>query len=233
MPMQQYHDVVQDLNGNALPGASVKVVLRSSGALATIYSDGAATMALTNPLTADGSGRIAFYAADGDYHLTLPDGSALNDVTLFAGAQRETSPYKLIATTIDTDNTLNDDPHLELIGILPNEHYEFWIVGSCSSVIAAGIQFAFSIPAAPTWSFWHILLYDTATIRINATGTMVTAASLAGGVAALAGTPFVAHALLYNGANGGDVHFQWAQHTSNGGNTTVWDDSFMVTRKVA
>jgi hypothetical protein len=69
--MQKYTDVVTSArSGAAIPSASVTVKTSPGGATATIYSDdGVTTQA--NPLTTDSNGEFTFYAADGEYTLTV------------------------------------------------------------------------------------------------------------------------------------------------------------------
>lgn len=66
--MQRYFDSVQDASGNAVKGASI-AVYNAQGALATLYSDNGVTP-IANPLTSDGTGQYAFYAANGTYSTT-------------------------------------------------------------------------------------------------------------------------------------------------------------------
>jgi hypothetical protein len=69
--MQKYTDVVTSArSGAAIPSASVTVKTSPGGVTATIYSDdGVTTQA--NPLTTDSNGEFTFYAADGEYTLTV------------------------------------------------------------------------------------------------------------------------------------------------------------------
>lgn len=68
--MQSYSNNVQDTKGNAYTAASV-LVKTAAGVVATIYSDdGVTTQA--NPISPDSTtGQFSFYAADGDYTLTI------------------------------------------------------------------------------------------------------------------------------------------------------------------
>lgn len=70
--LPRYHDIVQDLRGNAISGASVYVYNANTSTLATLYSTqniGGATRA--NPLTTDSHGRFWFYAPTGRYDLRV------------------------------------------------------------------------------------------------------------------------------------------------------------------
>lgn len=68
--MQKYTDVVQDINGNAVSGASVTIKVSPGGSTATIYSDNAST-SQSNPITTDADGRFTFYAKDGSYYASV------------------------------------------------------------------------------------------------------------------------------------------------------------------
>lgn len=69
--MQRYADVVTDPYGNAVEKAEV-AVLNAQGNLAALFADnGAAPVALLNPLTTDVNGGFAFYAANGRYTLRV------------------------------------------------------------------------------------------------------------------------------------------------------------------
>jgi hypothetical protein len=67
--MQQYQDSVTYANGSPVAGASIRV-LTAAGAQATIYSDNGVTVA-ANPIKAGANGQFSFYAADGNYALSI------------------------------------------------------------------------------------------------------------------------------------------------------------------
>ena len=69
--------VVKD-NGDIIPNAQVEVRLESNGALATLYSDRAGTVSLSNPFNAYSTGLAEFYASSGEYNITATgDGSEI------------------------------------------------------------------------------------------------------------------------------------------------------------
>lgn len=68
--MRLYSDVVQDRNGNVVSGATVTVTLYPSGTSATVYASNVVG-ANVNPLTTDANGKFSFYAANGNYTLTI------------------------------------------------------------------------------------------------------------------------------------------------------------------
>ena len=67
-------NVVTD-EGDVISGAQVEVRLESNGALATLYSDRAGTVALSNPFYADSSGLAVFYANPDEYKITATGSS--------------------------------------------------------------------------------------------------------------------------------------------------------------
>lgn len=67
--MQKYTDVVQDVHGSVISGASVTITTNNGGA-AVIYSDNGITV-LSQPIQTNGLGRFSFYAADGRYNINV------------------------------------------------------------------------------------------------------------------------------------------------------------------
>jgi hypothetical protein len=79
--MQKYTDVVTSArSGAAIPSASVTVKTSPGGVTATIYSDDGITTQ-SNPLTTDSNGEFTFYAADGEYTLTV-SGTGITERTV-------------------------------------------------------------------------------------------------------------------------------------------------------
>jgi hypothetical protein len=79
--MQKYTDVVTSArSGAAIPDALVTVKTSPAGATATIYSDDGVTTQ-SNPLTTDSNGEFTFYAADGEYTLTV-SGTGITERTV-------------------------------------------------------------------------------------------------------------------------------------------------------
>lgn len=72
--MQKYTDVVLDIRGNAVSGASVQINTLA-GTPATIYASNGSGV-LANPLITDHVGRFSFYAANGRYTLNVKSGIA-------------------------------------------------------------------------------------------------------------------------------------------------------------
>ncbi|NSX16934.1 carboxypeptidase regulatory-like domain-containing protein [Cupriavidus taiwanensis] len=90
--MQKYQNNVQNTSGDAVAGASVRVVNYPAGTLASIYSDNGVTP-VANPLTTDRLGEFSFYAANGRYSLEISGqnfvGQTLTDIALADPFDRE------------------------------------------------------------------------------------------------------------------------------------------------
>jgi hypothetical protein len=81
--MQKRFDAIIDLKGNAVEGATIKVITYPAGALATIYSDSLGVAEIPNPLVTDENGFAQYYAANGHYSWVITtniDTKTINDV---------------------------------------------------------------------------------------------------------------------------------------------------------
>lgn len=79
----KYNGVAQDLQGAALPSATVTVKNALTGANAPIFNDDGSSK--TNPLTTDSSGRFSFNAEAGLYTIEITKGlysATLTNITL-------------------------------------------------------------------------------------------------------------------------------------------------------
>ncbi|MDZ4252836.1 MAG: hypothetical protein U1A72_09740 [Sulfuritalea sp.] len=86
--MEKRFDVVVDLKGNAVEGATVRVTTYPAGVLATIYSDNDGVTAIANPVTTDDTGYFEYYAADGHYTwliTTNETAKTINDIVHGSG----------------------------------------------------------------------------------------------------------------------------------------------------
>lgn len=228
MAMQAYHGVVQDSTGRALAGQSVTVRIRSTGAVATLYSTEAGA-ALTNPLTTDVNGRFSFYAQDNRYNVVTAD-SSIDDVMLYAGVGNNQIIAKASDEDVNNSDVLqNDDDFTFSIGA--SEKWAFTISVPLTSVAAAGFKYKFTIPAGVTRSHKSTVIYDTAAIIFSGVDDMDATTDYAGGVA-LAADLLQIHAYIHNGTTAGTVTMQWAQSTADASNTRLHQDGWMDLRRV-
>lgn len=79
MTVARWQATITDENGDVVASASVAVVSETSGALATIYSDRAGAVSISNPMTADSDGFVSFYAAGDAYKITATSGSTTRE----------------------------------------------------------------------------------------------------------------------------------------------------------
>jgi hypothetical protein len=88
--MRQYIDTLQDVQGNALVGATVLVQNYIGGANASIFSDNGLTPILTSTVATGADGQFSFFAADGNYTLVMSKNATIfktqSPVVLFDGA---------------------------------------------------------------------------------------------------------------------------------------------------
>ena len=102
--MLQYFDTMQDLSGNALVGGTVTVTQYPSGAAATIYStNGTGSPIAGGIVTADSTGQVSFFAADGAYTLAYAYAGTTYKTR---SAVQFTDPMSFVAAT-DTGSAAN------------------------------------------------------------------------------------------------------------------------------
>lgn len=103
--MERHFGIAQDVSGNVIPSATIRVRLAGTGTDAIIYSDGAYTP-LANPFTSETDGVYQFYARDGRYDVVLTktgftfDDDDTADILLEDGAS-VISPAQIIADQND------------------------------------------------------------------------------------------------------------------------------------
>ena len=106
MSIGQCSDQVVNESSIPLSGAVVQV-LTTSMVAATIYSDAGGLIPLANPVTTDGSGNFTFYAATGQYILTISySGNITSYIPVFLGPGQQ-----YLKTLVSTDMAfLTADP---------------------------------------------------------------------------------------------------------------------------
>lgn len=92
--MRQYIDTLQDVQGNALVGASVLVQNYIGAGNASIFSDNGLTPITTSTIITGADGQFMFFAADGDYNLVMSKAGTVfktqSPVSLFDGTPQLT-----------------------------------------------------------------------------------------------------------------------------------------------
>ena len=136
---------------------------------------------------------------------------------------RWASVYKSTDTSVTSDNTVNNDPHL-VIPVSANETW-LWTARVLWTAGAGGFRWTWTGPAGASGSFtsgaWigaprHWPVTQLANER---TATDIAECFLFQGSIAVAGTS-------------GDLRFAWAQNSSNAAATVVQDMSWVVARRL-
>lgn len=77
MVLARWQSTITDEAGNIVADASVEVRSETTGALATIYSDRAGTIPISNPTLSDGNGFVGFYVTGDAYKITSTKGETI------------------------------------------------------------------------------------------------------------------------------------------------------------
>ncbi len=101
MTVARWQGTVVDSTGATVASASVAVYSETTGALATIYSDRAGTVSISNPATADSEGFIGFYAAGDAYRIVASSGATSREFR-YVGIGTSQEEDKPLTTIIDT-----------------------------------------------------------------------------------------------------------------------------------
>lgn len=170
-------------------------------------------------------------ATDATFLVTAAHANLPNEVVVIAPTTggivtkvvRKTADETIVSSTV-----LQDDDHL-VLAIGANEVWHIRLILLYTSPAAADIKYSWTIPvgATITWGNMHPVenayeLYDTS-------GTTTAGVSTSGGTRDIT----FADIIVINGANAGNVQFQWAQNTSNVGNTKVLANSCLIGWKIA
>lgn len=139
---------------------------------------------------------------------------------------------KLVNETKNLNITLAPDGHL-FFNMLANQKYSVRCKVFFDSSAAGDFKWSITGPTAPTFVRIRrksIVATGVAESLIGVDVTYTAAQALDGG----AGAGFVEfEAIVQNGANAGAFAFNWAQNTSDAGNTTVFAGSVMEYRVVS
>lgn len=142
------------------------------------------------------------------------------------------SIHKTLDQTISSSDVLTNDTRL-VLPVLANNNYifQFWIPFALAG-IASGYKFALTGPTSPINVSYDFKITDgvNSTV-INAVKTSF--ASTIAGVLAIIGThAILVNGVLENGANSGNITFQFAQNISDVGTITVKRGAFGILRPI-
>lgn len=237
MAMQQFIGRAIDRNGGARSKAVITVRVKSSGALASIYSDEGITPK-TNPMTVTSNGSFFFYAANGNYTVTDDLGFLLGDVALFAPdldeeyvIKADGLPVKNADTTLENDSTLKFD-------IGANENWEFTLAGLLyRGATNTGFKWDFTIPAGAVFTNKCAAMYDKSVpspTNVNGYNSELDTTDSVAGYSGSLVEPrqFYVRGVILNGANAGTVQLRYAQNNSWATNTYLAAGSWLIARKI-
>jgi len=120
--------------------------------------------------------------------------------------------------TINSDTVLHDDIEL-FIALDANEVYGFMVFGNYNSGSTPDFKYAFTHPAG------SIGTYNFDAEQTNVSRVLTNTAGLNGGAG---DRLFIAIGRIVMAGTAGDLQFQWAQNTSNAGDTVRKAGSYMV-----
>lgn len=167
MTLAQYSDQFWLTSGTLATGVPAYVFPRNSNSLASLYADSAGTIPLANPITIDGTGFVTFYAAVGEYWISvggesffinvgmsyeqsdLSTGVATGGELDVAGAQSITI-HPLVGYIIDNTSTSPNAPPVTLIdfpgatvsltGASLTRTFTWWLLDANQNVIQQGTR---------------------------------------------------------------------------------------------
>lgn len=117
MVVARWQGTIVDDAGTVVSGASVAVVSETTGGLATIYSDRAGLVSITNPTTTDSDGFVGFYAAGDAYKITATKAGTTREFRYvgIGTSQEEDKPLvTILEVTFSGVGSLVIGPNLDL-----------------------------------------------------------------------------------------------------------------------
>ena len=164
----------------------------------------------------------------------VTDGAAAADVNEYMVNTKYVE--KAASTTRVSTTSLTGDPDLQL-HLDTNKTYWMELVAPFTSPTAAGFKYSFFMPAGSVFTGYapnyinsfglSLVTYSSAGLLLTANiGMTNTSGSGVDDIVIVSGT-------LDTAGSAGNIGFQWAQQTSNGGNTIVRAGAAMYIRRVA
>lgn len=192
--MKKFYDSLLDQYGNVVSGASVTVYNYGTTTKASLYSDSAGSVSISNPVTTNTNGYFEFYAANGHYSLSISGTNFtakqvtdiliqdINDVGawtgVFTGATRTIPVSVTYATTTTIDATLSNvfyvstltgNTTLAITGGADGQTINIRFVqdgtGSRTVTLPANVTANGSISSTATYVTWLILTYVSSASR--------------------------------------------------------------------
>jgi len=199
---------------------------------ATDGGGGGPTLSLTTGAPDDGEGEdddVRIDADSGDVYIKI-GGSWASQGNIYSASDDAfwTTTVKVLNTARQSTDTVAADPELKF-NIEANTKYRFYFRVWYETTSTADFKFALAGPASPTK-----IVLERRYLTPNATayagqGTYTSYAGPSTTINGTGGTQGIVEleGLIENGANAGDVEFQWAQGTSTAVDTTVLRGSYV------
>lgn len=164
-------------------------------------------------------------AALADFLTEMATLGFLTDSSTSTGITSATFLDKTADQTVTSSETLVNDTHLTF-AVGANEVYAIWGILKLNSGTTPDFKFQWSLPASATLDGYHVH------------GTGPTAASFSEAAATVVSTlgsdqVLVFHAMIDTAGTSGTAVLQWAQNTSDAGDTKVLLGSWMAQKQVA
>ncbi len=230
MSMQRYDALVQSTTGAVIAGATVTVRVKSSGVVATIYSDEILT-GKTNPLTSGSDGSFWFYAADDDYTIAATYGGTtytLGDVTLHSPEAWRQLVVKTASVPVNDSVVLKNDEEL-LFAVLAGETWEFHILVRLTTSAIGDFKYKFNGPAGSGYTYHQ--RHEPGAFSEGSCDAIGDTVSALGGV--VTDMPLIIGG-IFAATAAGTMNFQWAQDTGDAFvDTHVNIGSYLIARKVS
>jgi hypothetical protein len=162
----------------------------------------------------------------------VTDGAAAADVNEYMVNTKYTE--KAAGTTRVSTTTLTADPDLQ-IHLDTNKTYWMELIAPFTSPAAAGFKFSFFVPAGTVFTGYALVTGAGALslFTYSSGGNLITLNVNSASAGAGVDDQIIVRGTLDTAGSAGNIGYQWAQLTSNGGNTIVRAGSAMYIRRVS
>lgn len=200
----------KSIDGANWVGFSTAVTLAAAGAVSLVVGDCRYVRARVSTVSGgSASAAVSDYQSDGPVTISQASSGGLTFTKKIANETRSAS------TTLANDSTL-------LIDVAANTKYRFRLTVFYTTPAAADFKYALDGPASPT----QVAIRQSHVVPgASANTNQIMQSAEIGSTSVLSGTTdpgyITMDGIWHNGANAGTLAFQWAQVTSDAGNTTV------------